>query len=102
MDGLRATEHAARDAQQAALADLQQQAQFARDAHDKYEKELVAHADDVKQLIGIKKEIESARGLVGEHRTAAEVATANLAASEESWSRQKQALTREVSELEQR
>lgn len=96
MDRLRVAEQTARDAQASAQSDLSRQAQLAREAHEKYEHELVAHAEDVKQLTVIKKELESVRIVAGEQRTATEVAQANLAASEASWLRQRISLQQEI------
>lgn len=102
MAGLRSAEQSAREAQLAAQDDLRRQAQLAKDAHDKYDRELVAHAEDVKRLSEIKDELERVRATIGEHQTAVEVAKANLLSSEESWSRQKQALEQELEDVKKR
>jgi nucleoprotein TPR len=102
MVALRANDQAAREAQIAAQGDLRRQAQLAKEAHEKYERELVAHADDVKRLSEVKEELEAVRATIREHQTATEVAKANLAASEESWSRQKTALEQELADVRKR
>lgn len=102
MAGLRAADEAARQAQLAAQDDMRRQAQAAKDAHDKYERELVAHAEDVKRLTEVKEELERVRGTVREHESAAQVARANLTAAEESWTRQKTVLERELGEVRKR
>lgn len=102
MAGLRAADEAARQAQLAAQDDMRRQAQAAKDAHDKYERELVAHAEDVKRLSEVKDELERVRATVREHESAAQVARANLTASEESWTRQKTVLERELAEVRKR
>lgn len=102
MVDLRSGDQAAREAQVAAQDDLRRQAQLAREAHEKYDRELVAHAEDVKRLTEIKDELDGVRATVQEHQTAAEVARANLVASEASWSRQKAALEQEIADLRKR
>ena len=102
MVDLRSADKVAQEAQLAAKDDLRRQAQIAREAHEKYERELVAHADDVKRLTEVKDELEGVRGTIREHQTAAEVARANLTTSEASWSRQKTALEQEISDLKKR
>lgn len=102
MVDLRSADNAAQEAQLAAKDDLRRQAQIAREAHEKYERELVAHADDVKRLTEVKDELEEVRATVREHQTAAEVARANLTTSEASWSRQKTSLEQEISDVKKR
>ena len=99
---MRAADQSAREAQLAAQDDLRRQAQLARDAHDKYERELVAHADDVKKLAEVKDELNAVRATVREHEAAAQVARANLASSEESWTRQKSTLQQELADVRKR
>ncbi|KAL8279842.1 hypothetical protein RQP46_007692 [Phenoliferia psychrophenolica] len=102
MVDLRAADQGAREAQLAAQDDLRRQAQLAKEAHEKYDRELVAHADDVKRLTEIKTELDEVRKTIQEHQTGGEVAKANLVASEASWSRQKSALEQEISDLHKR
>lgn len=102
MVNLRLADQTAREAQLAAQDDLRRQAQIARDAHEKYERELVAHADDVKRLTEIKDELERIRATVGEAESSAEVAKFNLASSETSWTRQKSILEQEITDLKRR
>ncbi|GAA5985408.1 hypothetical protein JCM10908_006964 [Rhodotorula pacifica] len=102
MAALRSADQEARDAQIAAQDDMRRQAQVARDAHEKYERELVAHAEDVKRLSEVKGELEAVRGTVREYQAAAETAKANLLASEESWQRQKDVLQQELADVRKR
>ncbi|GAA5906296.1 hypothetical protein JCM6882_002695 [Rhodosporidiobolus microsporus] len=102
LNSLRAADASAREAQLAAQEDMRRQAQIAKDAHDKYERELVAHAEDVKRLSEVKEELEKVRGTVREHQSAAEIAKANLAKSEESWQRQKVVVESELTEIRKR
>ncbi|GAA5982753.1 hypothetical protein JCM11641_007777 [Rhodosporidiobolus odoratus] len=99
---LRSADAAAREAQLAAQEDMRRQAQIAKDAHEKYERELVAHAEDVKRLSEVKEEMEKVRATVREHQSAAEVARANLVKSEESWERQKVVLEAELGDIRKR
>lgn len=99
---VRLAETVAKDAQLAAQDDLRRQAQVARDAHEKYERELVAHAEDVKRLTEIKDELLGLRTVIGGLETTAEVAKANLSGSEESWARQKSILDQEITDLRKR
>lgn len=98
----RADDSRAQAAQLAAQLDLRRQAQFARDSHDKYERELLAHAEDVKRLTETKEELKRVRAKTSELTNVAEVATANLAGSEASWGRQKSALEQEISDFRKR
>lgn len=102
MAALRLADQEAREAQLAAQDDMRRQAQVARDAHDKYERELVAHAEDVKRLSEVKVELESVRSTVREFQAAADTAKANLLASEESWKRQKDVLQQELADVRKR
>lgn len=102
MAKLRNGDQSAREAQLAAQDDLRRQVMIAKEAHEKYERELVAHAEDVKRLTEIKDELEVVRQSIGEQQTAAEVAKANLLSSEESWTRQKRALEQELADVRKR
>ncbi|GAA6059180.1 hypothetical protein JCM10212_005525 [Sporobolomyces blumeae] len=102
MVSLRTADQTAREAQLAAQDDMRRQAQLAKDAHDKYERELVAHAEDVKRLSEVKDQLEGVRATIREHQTAAEVAKANLTSSEASWTRQKAALEKELGDVRKR
>jgi len=102
MVSLRSADQVAREAQLSAQDDMRRQAQIAKDAHEKYERELVAHAEDVKRLSEVKEQLESVRATIREHQTAAEVSKANLVSSEQSWTRQKQALEQELSDVRKR
>jgi nucleoprotein TPR len=98
----RAADSRAQTAQIAAQLDLRRQAQYARDSHDKYERELLAHAEDVKRLTETKQELKLVRARTSELSTKAEVAQANLVGSEASWGRQKTALGQEITDLKKR
>lgn len=64
--------------------------------------QIIAHADSMKALEGLKKELTSARASPRDQRTAAETAEAKLASSEKSWKQEKEALDTEVADLNTR
>lgn len=92
----------ARAAESAARSDLQRQVKVATEAHEKYERELVAHAEDVKALAQLKDEMATIRSTGQQHRQAAETAEANLTASKASWSDQSTALNKELDDIRTR
>ena len=99
---IRESEAQAKAAESAARVDLQAQVRLATEAHEKYERELVAHADDVKALAQVKEELSSVRTTSQELRQAAETAEANLSASKASWANQSAALNKELDDLRTR
>lgn len=95
-------EERAKADQEDVRADVRKQAQLAREAHAKYEQELVAHAEDVKALSSIKEQLAQAQNAVREAQTAAETAQANLTGSQASWESQKASIEKEVGDLRKR
>lgn len=75
---------------------------MAKEASDKYQRELLDHAEDVKRFNVISNELDTIRSTVREHQLAEEVAVANLMASETSWNRQKLALEQEITDSKKR
>ena len=71
-------------------------------AEQRYSQEIIAHAESMKTLDGLKKDLAVARASARELRTAEETAEAKLASSESSWRQQKDALDKEVSDLNAR
>ena len=90
------TDQASRD------LELREQAERAKAAEEKYSREVVAHADSLKVVDGLKQEINVLRTQVREHGTAAETAQAKLASSELSWGQQREALDKELGDLHKR
>ncbi|CAO1622195.1 unnamed protein product [Sympodiomycopsis kandeliae] len=82
--------------------DIQKQAQLAREAHAKYENELLAHAEDIKALASLKEELERSRVEAREAQKTSETAQVNLSTSEASWQAQRDTLVREKDAMEQR
>jgi len=71
-------------------------------AEQKYSQEIIAHADSMKALEGLKKDLATARASLRDQRNVAETAEAKLASSEKSWKQQKEALDKEVADLNTR
>lgn len=71
-------------------------------AEEKYSREVVAHADSLKVVDGLKQEIHTLRARVRENATTAETAQAKLSSSEISWLQQREALDKEISDLQKR
>ncbi|CEH16539.1 Uncharacterized conserved coiled-coil protein [Ceraceosorus bombacis] len=82
--------------------EARKQAKLAREAHAKYEAELVAHADDIRALSAIKQQVETAQREAREAITMRETAEANLSASQSSWESQRSIIAKEKEELQVR
>ncbi|QRW15125.1 Nucleoprotein TPR [Ceratobasidium sp. AG-Ba] len=82
-----------------AQEDLRAQAALVQQANDKYERELLAHAEALKQINQLKSTITALQNEVRQATSASETAAVKLQSSEESWTRQKEALEKETSEL---
>lgn len=85
-----------------ARKDLAAQSRRAAEAHEKYQAEVLGHAEDVKTLNALKNELAAERRVLAEVRMLAESAQANLASSEGSWNAQKDVLQRELEEQKRR
>lgn len=99
---LGSVEQRAKAEQQDVRAEVEQHARLAREAHAKYESELMAHADDIRALSTLKEELEKSRTEAREAQTAAESAQANLSGSEASWASQREGLTKDRDAAQQR
>lgn len=86
----------------ASKSDLEAQLRRANEAHDRYQAEVVAHAEDVQALTAARKELASLQSSLMEAANKAETAQANLASSESSWSTQREALQKEIDEQNKR
>lgn len=102
MADLRAADASAQSARLAAKSDMHRQARLAKEAHERYQRELLDHAEDVKRLSSVTQKLEGLRTTLRESQTAEEVAKANLLASEASWTLQKEALEQEISDYKKR
>ncbi|KAJ7432792.1 hypothetical protein B0H11DRAFT_2297225 [Mycena galericulata] len=82
--------------------EVRQQEERAKAAEERYTQEVVAHAESIKAVASLKKQLSTIQATARDHQTAAETATAKLVASETSWALQKDALDKEVSDLNRR
>ncbi|KAG8871481.1 hypothetical protein FRB98_000746 [Tulasnella sp. 332] len=82
--------------------DLRRQAQLAEDANNKYNRELVAHAEAVQIITQQKHELNVAQAMARDQQTAAETAQANLLSSQTSWDAQRETLNKELQDLKSR
>ncbi|ESK95244.1 filament-forming protein [Moniliophthora roreri MCA 2997] len=78
------------------------QEERAKAAEEKYSNEIVAHAESIKAIESLKKQLSVVQVTVREHQTAAETADAKLIASEGSWGSQKAVLEEEITNLKAR
>ena len=92
-------ERSVENAQASRLGELQQLEERARSAEDKYGREVVAHAESIKAVEELRQQLAETKLTVRDATTTAETAQVKLSTSETSWSQQKEALEREVSEL---
>ncbi|KAL0960729.1 hypothetical protein HGRIS_005754 [Hohenbuehelia grisea] len=82
--------------------ELRRQEQRAKAAEDRYGSEVVAHAEAIKTLEGLRRKLSTVQAAARESKTAAETAQAKLTASESSWQQQREALDKEVNDLNER
>ncbi|KAI0087040.1 hypothetical protein BDY19DRAFT_324018 [Irpex rosettiformis] len=71
----------------------------AKAAEERYNRELLSHADAIKTIDGLRAQISSAQANARGNLAAAETARGKLAASESSWKQQKETLDKEISDL---
>ncbi|KAG6833443.1 hypothetical protein H0H87_006809 [Tephrocybe sp. NHM501043] len=83
-------------------AEARQQEERAKAAEERYSNEIIAHADSMKTIETLKRDLTTAQATARDNLTAAETAKAKLTASESSWKHQKEALDKEVSDLNAR
>jgi nucleoprotein TPR len=96
------SEAAARADQKAARSEFDSQVALAREADEKYNRELVAHAEAVKEATRIREELSAMRTRLSEAVNQNNTAQANLAASTSSWESQRSTLSKELDDLKQR
>jgi nucleoprotein TPR len=75
---------------------------FFQSAEERYSNEIIAHAESMKTIDSLKKDLTASQAAAREHLTAAETAQAKLTSSENSWTQQKDALAKEVADLNAR
>lgn len=82
--------------------EIQQLEGRAKSAEEKYGREVVAHAESIKAVEELRRQLAETRLTIRDATTAAETAKAKLSSSETSWIQQKNVLEREVTELNTR
>ncbi|KAJ7236740.1 hypothetical protein B0H12DRAFT_1139991 [Mycena haematopus] len=82
--------------------EVRQLEQRAKVAEERSEQAVLAHAEAIKTITGLKQQLSTTQATARDHQTAAETALAKLGASESSWALQKDALDKEVSDLNRR
>ncbi|KAF9651639.1 hypothetical protein BDM02DRAFT_3184386 [Thelephora ganbajun] len=93
------TERSIENARASQQGEIQQLEERAKSAEEKYGREVVAHAESIKAVEELRQQLAETRLTVRDATTAAETAQVKLSTSEVSWERQKEALEREVNEL---
>ncbi|KAI8994233.1 hypothetical protein BD414DRAFT_506685 [Trametes punicea] len=83
-------------------SELRQQEERAKAAEDRYSREVLAHAESIKSVDELKRQLSQAQAAAREGRAAAETAQAKLATSEASWQQQREALDKEIADLKTR
>ncbi|KAJ7689165.1 hypothetical protein B0H17DRAFT_1012272 [Mycena rosella] len=83
-------------------SEVRQQEERAKAAEERYTQEVVAHAESIKSVTVLKQQLSKIQATARDHQTAAETAIAKLTTSESSWALQKDALDKEVSDLNRR
>ncbi|KAG6813573.1 hypothetical protein H0H92_009617 [Tricholoma furcatifolium] len=79
--------------------EVKQQEERAKAAEERYSNEVIAHAESMKTIDSLRRELASVQTSARDNLTAAETAKANLATSENSWKHQKDALDKEIADL---
>jgi len=79
--------------------ELQQLEGRAKSAEEKYGREVVAHAESIKDVEELRQRLADTKLAIRDATITAETAQAKLSSSEISWGQQKKALEREVTEL---
>lgn len=86
----------ARTSQQGEIEQLEERAKA---AEERYGREVVAHAESIKAVEELRQQLARTKLAARDATTTAETAQAKLSTSETSWSQQKEALEKEVSDL---
>ncbi|CAA7262954.1 unnamed protein product [Cyclocybe aegerita] len=74
----------------------------AKAAEQRYSQEIIAHAESMKSIDALKKELSASQTAARQYLNAQETAQAKLVSSENSWRQQKEALDKEVADLNAR
>jgi nucleoprotein TPR len=71
-------------------------------AEERYSHEIVAHAESIKLIETLRRDLSTAQEKVRDNQAASDTAVAKLAASEQSWNQQKDILDKEIADLNTR
>ncbi|OCH84090.1 hypothetical protein OBBRIDRAFT_808494 [Obba rivulosa] len=82
--------------------ELRQQEERAKAAEERYSHEVLAHAEAIKTIDELKQQLSRAQAAARDNSAASETAKAKLASSEASWRQQKEALDKEIADLNTR
>lgn len=82
--------------------ELRQLEERAKAAEERYSREVVAHAELIKSVEDIRTQLSKANATARDNLAASETAQAKLATSETSWRQQKEALDKELANLNTR
>lgn len=85
-----------------AKLELDEQVKRAAFAHERYQSELMAHAEDVKILTAIREELAAAQLALNEAQLSAQTSQSNMTAAQESWNGQKETMQKELDEQKKR
>lgn len=73
-----------------------------QEASDKYERELIAHAESITASNELRRQLQAAQSALRDQQTEAETAKANLVSAQSSWEAQKTILDKELDDLRTR
>ncbi|GJE88476.1 hypothetical protein PsYK624_045590 [Phanerochaete sordida] len=82
--------------------EVRQLEERARSAEDRYGREVLAHAESIKAVDTLRQQLSQAQTKARDSLAAAETAQAKLVASESSWKQQREALDKELADLNAR
>ncbi|KAG1766147.1 hypothetical protein EDD22DRAFT_978513 [Suillus occidentalis] len=83
-------------------SEVRKQEERALAAEDRYSREVIVHAESIKTIETLKQQLSAAQATSRENLSEAANAQAKLAASEGSWKQQKEALDKEIADLNAR
>ena len=83
-------------------SEIRQQEERAKAAEERYSREVIAHAEAIKTVEELRQQLNKALTTARDNQAASETAQAKLTTSETSWKQQKEALDKEVADLNTR
>lgn len=82
--------------------EVRQLEERAKSAEERYSREVLAHAESIKSVEDLRTQLSKASTTARDNLAASETAQAKLATSEASWKQQKEALDKEIGDLNTR